>query len=399
MAPIKILPFIIIIILVIYEDRISIPSCKLVPGANPLEKITGENDLNSDEDDLKVMIVSNLLLLGSESGYFNFFFRDYYLSKFFKKSFELLKPDMLLVLGDVSARGAELTRSNWSSVIQQFESMLGPFLGLPYHVLLGDRDIGGCNELNSRSVSWIASNFPGLDSSGCSAFGISNISFVSLNSVALLCGENSLRFSVEKTVETESTELQIETEQTEQLLQAPKDITLKDFSWRENALSSGSGPVLLLHMPLHLRVNNCRESNMYRENSKFSHRDATRTESRGLAGAGPYELWHTLPPNASEYIFQALKPRIIFSAHTHKFCDRTHLDGTREITVPAMSWEAIADPGFVVASFKSNRKSVTVSHCLLAKESSVIYTCTSIIVLTILSVLVTHSPSQTNLLS
>lgn len=395
MAPIKILPFILIIISIIYEDRISIPSCKLVPGANPPEKIAGENGQNSDEDDLKVMIVANLLLMGSEAGYFNFFFRDYYLSKFFKKSFQLLKPDMLLVLGDVSARGAELTRSNWSSVIQQFHSMLGPFLGLPYHVLLGDRDIGGCSDLNTRSVSWISSNFPGLDSSGCSAFGINNISFVSLNSVALLCGDNSLRFSVEKTVETESTDLHMKTEQARQLLQVPKDITLKDFSCRrESALSSGSGPVLLLHMPLHLRANNCQESNMYDDNPEFIQRDATRTESRGLAGVGPYELWHTLPPNATEYILQALKPRIIFSAHTHKFCDRTHYDGTREITVPAMSWEAIDEPGFVVASFKSDRKLVTVSHCLLAKESSVIFICASILVLTILSLLVTHPPSQ-----
>lgn len=197
-----------------------------------------------------------------------------------QKSFQLLKPDMLLVLGDVSARGAKLTRSNWSSVIQQFYGMLGPFLGLPYHVLLGDRDIGGCSDLNSRSVSWISSNFPGLDSSGCATFEIRNTSFVSLNTVALLCGDNSLRFSVEKTVETESTELQWETEQTKQLLQVPKDITLKDFSWRENALSSGSGPVLLLHMPLHLRPNNCRESNMYDENPESVHRDATSSESR-----------------------------------------------------------------------------------------------------------------------
>ncbi|XP_074380769.1 uncharacterized protein LOC141721661 isoform X1 [Apium graveolens] len=399
MALIKIMPFIIIFILIIYEDQISTPSCKLVPGANSPEKIAGENGQNSGEDDLKVMIVANLLLLGSEAGSFNFFFRDYYLSKFFKKSFQLLKPDMLLVLGDVSARGAELTRSNWSSVIQQFHKMLGPFLDLPYHVLLGDRDIGGCSDLNSRSVSWISSNFPGLDSSGCSAFGISNTSFVSLNSVALLCGDNSLRFGVERTVEIESTELQMETEKTEQLLQVPKDITFKDFSWRENVLSSGSGPVLLLHMPLHLRPNYRQESNMYDEYPESMHWDATSTESRGLSGVGPYELWHTLPPNATEYIFQALKPRIIFSAHTHKFCDRTHYDGTREITVPAMSWEAIDDPGFVVASFKSDRKSVSVSHCLLAKESSVIFTCTSILVLTILSLFVTHSPSQTNSLS
>ncbi|KAL1822031.1 hypothetical protein ACET3Z_008809 [Daucus carota] len=344
------------------------------------------------------MIVANLLLLGSEAGYFNFLFGDYYLSKFFKKSFQVLKPDMLLVLGDVSARGAELTRSNWSSVIQQFHRVLGPFLELPYHVLLGDRDIGGCSDLNSGSVSWISSNFPGLDSSGCSAFAIGNISFVSLNSVALLCGDNSLRFGVEKTVETESTELQMETEQTEQPVQVSKDIRLEDFIWRENALSSGSGPVLLLHMPLHLRANRFQESNMYDKKAEYIHQDATRTGSSDLAGLGPYELWHTLPLNATEYIFQALKPRIIFSAHTHKFCDRTHYDGTREITVPAMSWEAVDDPGFVFASFKSNRKSVTVSHCLLAKESSVIFTCTSILVLSILSLLVTHTP-QNNTIS
>ncbi|KAK1391338.1 Calcineurin-like metallo-phosphoesterase superfamily protein [Heracleum sosnowskyi] len=224
-----------------------------------------------------------------------------------QKSSQLLKPDMLLVLGDVSARGAELTRSNWLSVIQQFHSMLGPFLGLPYHVLLGDRDIGGCSDLNSRSVRWISSKFPGLDSSGCSAFRISNISFVSLNSVPLLCGDNSIRFSVEKTVETESTELQKETEETE-LKQVAKDVTLKDFNWRKNALSSGSGPVLLLHMPLHLRANNYQDSTMYDENPESIHWDVTRTESRGLAGVDPYELWHTLPPNATEYIFQALKP-------------------------------------------------------------------------------------------
>lgn len=163
---------------------------------------------------------------------------------------------MLLVLGDVSARGAELSRIKWSSVIQQFHRILGPFLSLPLHVILGDRDIGRCSGLNAESISWISGNFPGLDSSGCAAFGISNISFLSLNSVALLCGDNKLRFSVEKAVETESTEIQLEVENTKQILQQATDITFTDFQWRENAMSSGSGPVLLLHLPLH-KARNC----------------------------------------------------------------------------------------------------------------------------------------------
>ncbi|KAK1391324.1 hypothetical protein POM88_010380 [Heracleum sosnowskyi] len=111
-------------------------------------------------------------------------------------------------------------------------------------------------------------------------------------------------FDAEKLPETADKEIS----QTERDKKVPKDVTLKDFSWRENALSSGSGPVLLLHMPLHLRANNYQDSTMYDENP--IHWDATRTESRGLTGVGPYELCHTLPPNASEYIFQALKPSL-----------------------------------------------------------------------------------------
>lgn len=70
---------ILICALVIFEEWVSIPSCKLVP--------TSSADLELDldhPDDLKVMLVANLLLLGSESSFFNSNFRDYYLSKFFR---------------------------------------------------------------------------------------------------------------------------------------------------------------------------------------------------------------------------------------------------------------------------------------------------------------------------
>ncbi|KAK9270156.1 hypothetical protein L1049_025732 [Liquidambar formosana] len=207
-----------------------------------------------------------------------------------QKSYENLKPDMLLVLGDVSAKGHELTKSKWSSVLHQFQRMLGPFLGLPFHVILGDRDAGECSGLNAKSVNWIASSFPGLDSAGCGAFEISNISFVSLNAVALLFGNNDLHFSVEKTGNS-----------------------------------------------------NCRGGD--------------------FPGLG-HMSYSTLPPNATEYVFQALRPRIVFSAHTHEFCVHTYSDGTREVTVSAMTWDARDDPGFVVATFRRNGRVVTVSYCL-----------------------------------
>jgi hypothetical protein len=181
----------------------------------------------------------------------------------------------------------------------------------------------------------------------------------------------------------------------------------------------------------------------------------------------PYELWHTIPPNATQYIFQALKPRyfykslcrswilvafivekriladnvfrilisslkdrwsrytsivdarcilvffqsasnsdflrwlpvafalvcrIVFSAHTHEFCDHTHSDGTREITVPSMTWKARDDPGFVFATFRSGGNTVSVSYCSLARESHVLIAYTLILFLLITLWLVANKP-------
>ncbi|KAG5544349.1 hypothetical protein RHGRI_016935 [Rhododendron griersonianum] len=69
------LPLIPIVVLVIFEDRVSIPSCAVVPDL-------GQQYVEEDHpDDLKVMMVANLLLLGSEAGYTNILFRDYYMSR------------------------------------------------------------------------------------------------------------------------------------------------------------------------------------------------------------------------------------------------------------------------------------------------------------------------------
>ncbi|XWS23865.1 hypothetical protein CRYUN_Cryun28dG0052000 [Craigia yunnanensis] len=181
----SLLPVIIISALIVNEEWVSFPSCNVLPNTtnHPDEHVGNEND---SPEDLKVMLVANLLLLGSEAGFFNLYFRYYCMSKFFKKSFHSLKPDMLLVLGDVSAKGSELSRSKWSSVLHQLDQILGPFLELPLHVILGDRHVGECSILDAKSVNWIARSFPGLDSSGCGTFEISNISFFSLNAMALL---------------------------------------------------------------------------------------------------------------------------------------------------------------------------------------------------------------------
>ncbi|XP_030481300.1 uncharacterized protein LOC115698229 isoform X2 [Cannabis sativa] len=329
-----------VLALIIHEEWISAPSCKTVLNHESESEFgfTQENH----PDDLKVMMVANLLLTGSDSTFLHRLFSDYYMSKFFRKSYQSLAPDMLVVLGDVSAKGWELNKPKWESVLHQFDQLLGPFLDLPLHVVLGDRDLGRCGELNRKSVNWVAGRFPGLDSAGCGAFEINNVSFVSLNAVALLCGNDDLRFSVEKVIERENVDLRTERENFEEVVIDESDHgreSVGGLQWKEKDISSGSGPVLLLHFPLcQIPFPNIVD------------------DGRGSVGDGPYELLHNLPANATQYIFQALKPRIIFSAHSHEFSSYTHPDGTYEVSVPAMSWNARDDPGFIFAIFRSNKR-------------------------------------------
>ncbi|KAI4307366.1 hypothetical protein L6164_030566 [Bauhinia variegata] len=379
----RVLSLFVITSLFAFEEWVSRPACKVIPSSNPGEAF----EYGEDPEDLKVMMVADLLLLGPEAGYVNHFFRYYYMSKFFRKSFESLKPDLLLVLGDISAKGSELTKSKWMPVLRRFYQMLGPFVGLPLHVILGDRDIGKCSDIDVEKIKWIAKKFPGLDPSGCGAFEIGNTSFVSLNAVALLCGKNNLRFDVEKVIESESLELHMEAEgETEA---AHGSINFRDahnFGWRESTISSGSGPVLLLHFPLD-RARNGHYGGVgaLRTNSKLEGLNVPKR--RKLVGADPYKLFQTLPANATEYIFQALKPRIIFSAHRHEFSDYIHLDKTREVTVPTMSWNAKDDPGFVVATFQKSGKAVSISYCSLARESHILLVYIFIVVILCLACL------------
>ncbi|KAL8253229.1 hypothetical protein R6Q59_036922 [Mikania micrantha] len=362
----RILLFLFIFLYTFYENWLPTPACTVVPGAN-----NQEIHRPQVKDDLKVMMVADLLLSGRESGsgYLDQYFKDFYFSRFFRKSFEFLKPDMLIVLGDVSSQGSELSQRKWSYVVQEFHSLLGPFLDLPYHVVPGDRDIGECNNLNEFSANKIIRSFPGLDSAGCGAFDIGNVNFVSLNSVALLCGNNDLRFSVEKALEREHIELQTENEHVTNAVNESSGTKIPkyEFNWRENTMLSGSGPVLLLHFPLHQTTNNVHD-----ESSGSLQYRAKSLNKRQAVGDGPYESSQTLPSNATEYIFHALRPRMIFSAHTQTFSDRIHPDGTREIVVPAMSWDAGKKPGFVAVTFRQNGTTAIVSHCKLAGKLHVL---------------------------
>ncbi|VAI72158.1 unnamed protein product [Triticum turgidum subsp. durum] len=329
------LPLLLVAALLAFEDWLSTPSCS---GGEPAPDLAA--------GDLRAMMVADLMLLGSDATYADRFFRDHVTSKLFTKSIQTTNPDMIIVLGDISARGSEHNESKWIAVLEQFEGILGQYSSLPLHIVLGDKDVGECSSLDGKLVHRMAKHLPGLDSSGCGAFEFSNTSFVSLNAVALLCGDNMLRFSVEKVMEKESHHFQKKrlNGADHSPLGSENGEGVGAHSWRQNSMTLGSDGTVSDH-PL------------VPPSSKQS----------GVDGRRLYDQSHTLPANSTQYILQALKPRIIFSAHADSFSDYTHPDGTREVTVPAMTWKKGGMPGFAIATF-GQKGVVSVNCCWLVQE-------------------------------
>lgn len=89
--------------------------------------------------------------------------------------------------------------------------------------------------------------------------------------------------------------------------------------------------------------------------------------------------------------------RIVFSAHTHEFYDHIHPDGTREVTVPAMTWNARNDPGFVIAIFRRNGGAVSISYCSLARESHVLVAYAFLLILSVSMLAFSSTPSLRSL--
>ncbi|KAJ1258665.1 hypothetical protein BS78_10G092900 [Paspalum vaginatum] len=374
------LPLLLVAALLAFEDWLSTPSCSRAP---PAAHGSGE---------LRIMMVADLMLLGSDASFTDLYFRDHIMSKFFANSVKKLKPDMIVVLGDISAKGSELAEREWISIIEQFEGILGRYSSLPLHVVLGDKDVGTCASLDGKFVHRRAKHLPGLDPSGCGSFDISNVSFVSLNAVALLCGHNALRFSIEKVMERESHHFQKGRVNDAECypLGCRRRESFADISWRHNSMESGSGPVVLLHFPLHRFDEEVAGIPTLSEAIVSGHPSvSSRSKQSGANGRRLYDRLHTLPANSSQYILQALKPRIIFNAHAGSFYVFVHADGTREVTVPAMTWKTREVPGFVIATFDT-KGSVTLTCCWLAREWHVIMGYLAFLCLTALAIRWSH---------
>ena len=152
-----------------------------------------------------------------------------------QRAYIAIKPHTLLILGDLSDWGRKSTDEQWQSVVDRFLKIAKPFLGLPFHVSVGNHDIGDFYQVTPALTHRFASSFPGLDETGSSTFMIKDVSFVSLNSMALACDGCPMHTSMKRLVE--------DTKERLQTFHSTNGLGTDSNPFRK--------PVLLLHLPLY----------------------------------------------------------------------------------------------------------------------------------------------------
>lgn len=197
---------------------------------------------------------------------------------------------------------------------------------------------------------------------------------LSLNAMALACDACPLHHSVQKVVEKAEAILQQRSSKTFTIGPAEKQ-TDSDFL-KQNAPEN---PVLLLHLPLYRideSVCDCidtpRCAPWHEVEGGCLQLGAAAQSSSQLIKLTPYRnMMDMLSLNTSGYVLSALNPRLVLSAHAHRFCDRVHGSGIREVTIATFAYRNRDDPGFLLLHFYKNG-ATHIQQCYLPQESVII---------------------------
>lgn len=300
-------------VLLLWHHVLMQPSCGAAPPATSL----------------KVMVVADLHLAGPRTAWVDRVRRESFMRSVFRNAYNRLHPDALIVLGDVSDAGRKSTDAQWDEVVARFWDLARPFKSVLKKIVVGNHDVGDHHDPGfSSRVPRFERAFGRCDSS----FTVNGVGFVTLNAMALN---------------------------------------------HNDAISGASNsPVLLLHLPL-FRVDENECSSVDVPRCAPWHEIEGPCLPLGSETPSEQELSHrigidVIPSEISARVLQTFRPRLVLNGHTHRWCDRVHADGTREVTLPSMSWRNRDDPGFAFLTFQNSSSSFTLQRCTLARESTVI---------------------------
>ncbi len=313
---------------------------------------------SGDEEVLKVMLLSDTHLLGSRHGHwFDKLRREWQMRRAFQTAQTLFSPDLVVFLGDVFDEAKWCGPDEFRQYLARFEDMFAVAAHTQVKVVAGNHDIGFHYAVTPYLVSRFERAFgaPSVD-----MFSMKGVTFVTVNSVAMADDGCSMCNDAKEKLAEVSKRLDCLTNKGGGECEVDYDFMADEVIPDDNKRGFASKPVLLQHYPLFRTSDN--------ECVGQEEADWAPAQERGNLFRGG---WECVSKESSRRLLDEVKPRAVFSGHTHHGCFVRHDSGSvPEWSVSSFSWRNRENPTFLLATMTTS--DFAVDKCYLPYESTVI---------------------------
>ncbi|ESN91680.1 hypothetical protein HELRODRAFT_189769 [Helobdella robusta] len=291
---------------------------------------------------LKVMILADVHLLGSREGHwFDKLRREWQMERSFQTSMLVHDPDVVFILGDLFDEGKWCSDAEFQYYVNRFRSKFSTPERTRLYVVAGNHDMGFHYAIDDHKRMRFSKH---LSSPLVQLLIINGNAFVLLNSMAFEGDRCSMCTKAENELND--------------IIKKFKCAQINGDDCMGNQVTYNP-PIIMQHFPLYRESDaNCSGPDSSPEDEKFMMMKPK---------------WDCLDRNISNKILTSLKPRLVFSGHTHHFCLTHHnRNQTPEWTVPSFSWRYKNLPSFLMMSLTPT--AYDISKCYLPTESAVVST-------------------------
>ncbi|XP_053202011.1 metallophosphoesterase 1 homolog [Panonychus citri] len=287
----------------------------------------------SDENFVKVMILSDPHLLGKRKGHpVDQFTREWEMSIAFQLAKSIRKPDVIIFLGDLLDEGLTVDENGFDKYVDRFEKIFSIEDPIEKIFIVGNHDIGFHDRV--AAYPYLRKRWEkAFNSSLAKLVTIKGIKFISINSMAIEGADFSLVQEMENY------------------------LSVVDEQLTKSNLPGD--PILLLHFPL------------YRINDDICHEIDSQKGQDRLNNFTPGV--ESLSKRTSDNLLERYRPRLIFNGHIHSGCVVNHTKhDSQEWTVASFNWRNRQDPNYLLLQISPNDHSIV--KCFLPTEISIVIT-------------------------
>ncbi|UJR28173.1 hypothetical protein I4U23_009426 [Adineta vaga] len=292
---------------------------------------------DANKKPLHVMLITDTHLFCSQKGHwFNRLRREWQIYRSFQSAQFLFEPQLVFLLGDVTTDGQWCSDREWNRTVERFHSLFSLSTDTRLYVLPGNHDIGFHHEVTDGHLKRFEQSFQAP-----------HVRLLTIN-------DDEIHFVLINSVAFEGDQCRLCERADHELNEVVNELK-RTGAWTK--------PILLSHFPLYRTSDvNCSQSSSGSLKT-YSHYPLHR------------ERLDVVSQDATEHLLNMIKPRLIFSGHTHRYCSTEHniVSGKMipEWTIPSFSWQNQDDPSFILLTITTNNQRV--SHCYLPRETTIFW--------------------------